>query len=146
MIKEQLCKSPVLSLPTATGHFIIYSDTSHTHTGSTLWQFQEGEPHLIGYATKTLPSACMNYSVTELEMTGLLKNIEAWKNWTQEAEVDVAVDHKAVVQIMKSKHPPSSDRVRALIHKLTPLHFNLYYVKGKDLILADFLSRIDSDD
>ena len=144
-IKKQLCESPVLALPTAVGRFIIYSDTSCTHTGSALWQIQDGWPQLIGYASKTLPSACLNYSVTELEMTGLLMNIHTWRSWTQDADVDVAVDHKAVVQILKSKNPPATDRVKALIRKLSPLPFNLYYVKGKDLLLADFLSRIKSD-
>ena len=78
-------------------------------------------------------------------MTGLLMNIHAWRGWTQDAEIDVAVDHKAVVQIMKSKDDPVTDRVKTLIRKLSPLPFNLYYVKGKDLILTDFLSRIRSD-
>ena len=144
-IKRLLVTSPVLALPTPYRRYIIYSDTSHTHTGSALWQIQEGFPHLLGYSSKTLPAACLNYSVTELEMTGLLINIHSWRGWTQDADIDVAVDHKAVVQIMKSKHPPTTDRVKLLIRKLSPLPFTLYYVKGKDLILADFLSRIPSD-
>ena len=145
-IKKRLCKSPILALPTVNGCFILYSDTSRTHAGSTLWQIQEGHPHMIGYASKTPPQAARNYSVTELEMTSLLMNIHAWRGWTQDAEIDVAVDHKAVVQIMKSKDDPVTDRVKTLIRKLSPLPFNLYYVKGKDLILTDFLSRIRSDD
>ena len=114
-IKKRLCKSPILALPTANGRFILYSDTSRTHAGSALWQIQEGHPRLIGYASKTLPQAARNYSVTELEMTGLLMNIHAWRGWTQDAEIDVAVDHKAVVQIMKSKDNLVTDRVKTLI-------------------------------
>ena len=146
IIKCRLCESPVLTLPTADGHFILYSDTSHTHNGSALWQIKDGFPHLIGYASKTLPPAVANYSVTQLEMTGLLMNIHAWHGWTQGAEVDVAVDHKAVVQILKSKELPATGHIGLLIRKIGPLPFNLYYVKGKDLILMDFLSRIKSDD
>ena len=93
------------------GHFILYSDTSRMHTGSVLWQIQDGFPRLIGYASKTLPPAAANYSVTELEMTGLLMNIHAWRGWTQGAEVDVAVDHKAVVQILKSKELPATGHI-----------------------------------
>ena len=132
-------------LPTADGCFILYSDTSRTYTGSALWQIQDGFPCLIGYASKTLPPAAANYSVTELEMTGLLMNIHAWHGWTQGAEVDVTVDHKAVVQILKSKELPATGHIGLLIRKLGPLPFNLYYVKGKDLILTDFLSWIKSD-
>ena len=69
----------MLHLPHATGHFILYSDTSIGCTSSSLWQVQEGKPQLIGYASKTFPEACALYSVTELEMTGLLVNIGMWK-------------------------------------------------------------------
>ena len=104
-----------------------------------------GVPCLIRYASKTLPSACRNYSVTGLEMTGMLINLHTWRGFTYKAEIDLAVDHKAVVQIMKAKHPPVSPRVEVLLEKMLSDPFNLYYVKGKDLILADFLSCIRSD-
>ena len=146
IIKRCLCKSLVLTLPSSDGHFILYSDTSRTHTSSALWQIQDGFPHLIGYASKTLPPVAANYSVTELEMTDLLMNIHAWHRWTQGAKVDVTVDHKAVVQILKSKELSTTGCIGLLIRKLGPLPFNLYYVKGKDLILTDFLSQIKSDD
>ena len=109
-------------------------------------KIQDGFPCLIGYASKTLAPVAANYSVTELEMTGLLMNIHVWHGWTQGAEVDVTVDHKAIVQILKSKELPATGCIGLLIRKLGPLPFNLYYVKGKDLILTDFLSQIKSDD
>ena len=123
----------------------MYSDTSHTHAGSALWQIQDGKPRLLGYASKTLPAASKNYSVTELEMTGMLINLHSWHNYIHGIEIDVTVDHKAMVQIMKAKHPPHTDQVSVLLGKLLDKPFDLYYVKGKDLILADFLSRIKTD-
>ena len=78
-------------------------------------------------------------------MTGMLINLHTWRGFTDKAEIDVAVDHKVVVQIMKAKHPPVSPHVEVLLEKMLSDPFNLYYVKGKDLILADFLSRIRSD-
>ena len=64
-------KPPVLHLARSGGRFILYCDTSKTHTGSSLWQVQDGKLRLLGYVSKSLPEACKNYSVTELEMTGL---------------------------------------------------------------------------
>ena len=78
-VKQRLTNPPVLHLPKAEGRFILYSDTSIEGAGSSLWQIQEGKPKLIGYASKTLPEACSRYSVTELEMTGLLVNMNLWK-------------------------------------------------------------------
>ena len=78
------------------GRFILYSDTSIEGTGSSLWQIQEGKPKLIGYASKTLSEACSRYSATELEMTGLLVNMNLWKNLLKHRDFDAAVDHAAV--------------------------------------------------
>ena len=106
-----------------------------------LWQIQEGKPKLIGYASKTLPEACSRYSVTELEMTGLLVNMNLWKNLLKHREFDAAIDHAAVAQIMKAKTEPATTRIMRLLDRLSAYSFNLYYVKGRDMILADYLSR-----
>ena len=140
-VKLRLINPPVLHLPKAEGRFILYSDTSLEGTGSSLWQMQEGKAKLIGYASKTLPEACSRYSVTELEMTGLLVNMNLWKNLLKHREFDAAVDHVAVTQIMKAKTEPASTRIMRLLDRLSAYSFNLYYVKGRDMILADYLSR-----
>ena len=140
-IKKQLQRPPVLHLPRADGQVILYSDTSREGTGSSLWQVQEGKPRLIGFASKTLPEACQRYSVTELEMTGLLVNMGLWKSIIRHREFDTAVDHAAVAQIMKAKAEPATTRIKCLLERLASYSFNLYYVKGKDMILADYLSR-----
>ena len=140
-VKLRLTNPPVLHLPKAEGRFILYSDTSVEGTGSSLWQMQEGKAKLIGYASKTLPEACSRYNVTELEMTGLLVNMNLWKNLLKHREFDAAVDHVAVTQIMKAKTEPATTRIMRLLDRLSAYSFNLYYVKGRDMILADYLSR-----
>ena len=107
-VKLRLTNPPVLHLPKAEGRFILYSDTSIEGTGSSLCQIQEGKPRLTGYASKTLSKACSRYSVTELEMTGLLVNMNLWKNLLKHREFDAAVNHVAVAQIMKAKTEPAT--------------------------------------
>ena len=137
---------PVLHLPRAIGRLVLFSDNSKVGTGSSLWQYQDGKPRLIGYASKTLPKACSSYSVTELEMTGLLVNMGLWKNILKHREFDVVVDHVAVTQILKSKTEPVSNRIMRLLDCLSAYSLNLYYLKGKDMILTDDLSRHRSED
>ena len=105
-------------MPKADGRFILYSDTSIEGTGSSLWQIQGGKPKLIGYASKTLPEACSRYSVTELEMTGLLVNMNLWKNLLKHREFDAAVDQATVAQIMKAKTEPATTRIMRLLDRL----------------------------
>ena len=144
-VKELLIKPPVLHLPGPGGRFILYCDTSKTHTGSSLWQMQDGKPRLLGYASKSLPDACKNYSVTELEMTGFVINIHLWKHLLLRVEFDCAVDHRALPYIIKSKNLPATGKIIRLLEHLSGYSFNLYYGKGKDMLLCDYLSRIAVD-
>ena len=74
-INSLLIKPPILPLPFSRCRFILYSYTSISHCGSSLWQRQLGKPNLTGYANKTLPKASLNYSITKLERTGLVVNM-----------------------------------------------------------------------
>ena len=56
-------------------------------------------------------------------------------------EFDAAVDDAAVAQIMKAKTEPATTRIVRLLDRLSAYSFNLYYVKGRDMILSDYLSR-----
>ena len=135
-IKTKISSPLILHLPCSTGRFILQTDMSREHTSNSLWQIQEGCPKLIGYANKTLPPACKNYNITELEMTGLLVNIALWMVYLKQCEFDACVDHAGVVQILKTKTEPATNCITRLLDRFYPYNFNLYYVKGKDMILV----------
>ena len=143
-IKCKLCEYPVLHCPTSDGWYILYSDTSGRHAGGAMWQMQRGSLKLIGYSSKTLPQAAMNYSVTKLEMYGLSITLHQWNHLIANIDFDCATDHLAAVQIMHGKDEPKG-RIQNILPKLLRYTFRLYYVKGKDLILADYFSCIPVD-
>ena len=62
-VKHRISTPPVLHLPRAIGRLVLFSDTSKVGTGSSLWQYQDGKPRLIGYVSKTLPEACAHATV-----------------------------------------------------------------------------------
>ena len=47
---------------------------------------------------------------------------------------------------MRSKVEPTTNRIKRLFDVLSAYSFNLYYIKGKDMILSDFLSRQNLED
>ena len=133
-------------MPDKRGRFLLYSDTSKHATGSTLYQIQDGKTKLIAYASKRMPEAAKNYSITELEMCGLAINIASFAHLLKRVDFDAIVDHLAIMHIMKSKMEPTTNRIKRLLELLSFYSFNLYYMKGKDMVLSDFLSRQQVDD
>ena len=144
-IKSRLQKPPILHLPDGKGRFHLYSDTSRYATGSALYQIQNGKPKLIAYASKRLPEAARNYSITELEMYGLAINITSFTHLLKKVDFNAIEDHLALVHILKSKTELATPRIKRLLEVLSAYSFNLYYMKGKDMILSDFLSRQEID-
>ena len=144
-IKHRLQRPPVLHLPDRHGWFQLYSDTSKFATGGTLYQIQNGQPRLIAYASKRMPEAAKNYSITKLEMCRLAMNIATFLHLLQKVDFDTVVDHLAITHIMRSKVEPATTRIKRLIELLSPYSFNLYYIKGKDMVLSDFLSQQKMD-
>ena len=145
-VKALITKAPVLSMPREHGKLILYCDSSITGTGSSLWQEQDGEEKLIGYYSKCLPPCCARYSVSELELFGACLNIAAFKYLLQSNHFQICVDHGSLVQIMKSKNQPPTLRLAKMIEKLSRYSFDFCYRKGKDMHIADFLSRSPNTD
>ena len=140
-IKCRLQRPPVLHLPNRHGRFQLYSDTSKFATGNGLYQIQNGQPRLIAYASKRMPEASKNYSITELEMCRLPMNIAKFSHLLKKVDFDAVVDHLAITHIVRSKAEPATTRIKRLLELLSSYSFNLYYIKGKDMVLSDFLSR-----
>ena len=109
----------------------MYSDTSKYATGSALYQIQNGKPKRIAYASKRLPEAARNQSITELEMCGLAINIAGFAHLLKKVDFDAIIDQLALVHILKSKTEPAIARIKRLLEILSAYSFNLYYMKGK---------------
>ena len=93
-----------------------------------------------------MPEAAKNYSITEQEMCRLAMNIATFSHLLKKVDFDAVVDHLAITHIMRSKAEPATTKIKRLIELLSPYSFNLYYIKGKDMVLSDFLSRQKIDD
>ena len=72
-------------------------------------------------------------------------NITSFVHLLKKVNFDAVVDHLALVDILKSKTEPATPRIKRLLEVLSAYSFNLYYMKGKDMILSDFLSRQEID-
>ena len=79
--------------------------------------------------------------ITELELCGLVINIASFSHLLKRVYFDAIVDHLALTHIVKSKAEPATTRIKRPLEFISLYSFNLYYMKGKDMVLSDFLSR-----
>ena len=79
-------------------------------------------------------------------MCRLAMNIATFSHLLKKVDFNAIVDHLAITHIMRSKAEPATTRIKRLIKLLSPYSSNLYYIKGKDMVLSDFLSRQKMDE
>ena len=73
-------------------------------------------------------------------------NIASFLHLLKRVDFDAIVDHLALTHIIKSKAELVTTRIKRLLELISSYSFNLYYMKGKDMVLSDFLSRQKHDD
>ena len=93
-----------------------------------------------------LSEAAKNYSITELELCGLVINKGSFFHLLKRVDFDTIVYHLVLTHIIKSKAEPATVRIKRLPELISSYLFNLYYIKGKDMVLSDFLSRQTNND
>ena len=145
-IKTDVTNAPVLLMPNSTGHFVLVSNTSKIGCGAALYQKQKGKYHLVAYYSRRLPEAVANYSISELELTGVMANVAAFKHLLRNANLHVYCDHSALVHILKAKREPPTSRLKKLIENLSEYKFDIYFLNGKEMHISDFLSRHPDDE
>ena len=139
-IKKLLVSPPVLKAPIPDGLFRLKSDTLREGVGGTLLQKQGDKWVVIGYHSKRLPKSAKNFSVTELELTGLLVNIHRFMQLLRNRYFEVLVDHEAIEYMLKSKTESPTTRLKTLLLKLSEYTIELKYQKGSEKHTSDALS------
>ena len=79
-------------------------------------------------------------------MCDLAIHIAGFLHLLKRVDFDTIEDHLALTFIIRSKAEPTTARIKRLLEILSSYSFNLYYIKGKDMILRNFLSRQKHDD
>ena len=145
-IKNMLTRPPILRMPDTKGIFRLMSDTSILATGAALYQFQDNNYYIVGYNFKKLPEAAKNYSITELELFGLVIKIHAFRQLLSHVYFECFCDHSAITYILTSKKKIATRRIQKLIEQLMQFNFSIHYLPGSKMHIADMLSRLAGKD
>ena len=60
-------------------------------------------------------------------------------------DFNTIIDYLSLTHIIKSKAEPAIIRIKRLLELISSYSCNLYYIKGKDMVLSDFLSEQNND-
>ena len=121
--------------------FVLRTDASDRGLGAILLQEEGGVLWPVAYASRKLLPREANYSTIEKECLGIVWGIVKFAKYLYGVEFALETDHKPL-QYLQAKKVTNSRLMRwALL--LQPYKFTVKYIKGKDNLGADYLSRLE---
>ncbi|GFU17381.1 retrovirus-related Pol polyprotein from transposon opus [Nephila pilipes] len=136
-IKELLAKAPILKVFCASDEIIIQCDSSKDGLGSCL--IQKGQP--VSFVSRCLTNREKNYAQIEKELLAIVFSFEKHHNFVYGRKVAIQSDHKPLTAIVKKPMHKISSRMQRIILKLLKYDFEINYVPGNQMFIADTLSR-----
>ena len=134
---EAVTKAPVLQYFDKSKTTTIQCDASGTGLGAVL--LQEGKP--VEFASRALSSAERNYAQIEKELLAVLFGLEHFDQYVYGRHVDIESDHRPLQIIAKKPMANMPKRLQRIFLKMMRYCYTLAYKPGKELVLADTLSR-----
>ena len=138
--KTALTTLPVLAYFDKDKDHIIQTDASKTGLSAVL--LQEGQP--VVYASRTLTETECRYSNIERELLGVVFGLERLHHYTFGKPITVETDHQPLTSIWKKTIATSSPRLQRLLLRLAQYDIHIEYLRGKENVIADALSRVAS--
>lgn len=139
ILKEALCKKPILQYPDFTKPFILTTDASGLAIGGILSQGEVGKDLPIAYASRLLNVHEQKYSTIEKECLAIIYSVSHFRPYLYGRKFTIITDHKPLVWLHSVKDP--SSRLWKWKHKLSEYEYKIEYKAGKINLNADALSR-----
>ena len=136
-VKHLLTQAPALAYFDPTKELSIQCDASGQGLGAAL--LQEGRP--LAYASRALSDAETRYATIEKEMLAIVFALEKWHQYTFGRPVTVYSDHKPLEAITRKPLDRAPKRLQGMLIRALAYDVKVQYLKGKDMFLADTLSR-----
>ena len=136
-IKSILSVEPVLTYYDVAKPVTISCDASQSGLGALL--LQDAKP--VAYASRALTDAETRYAQIEKELLAVVFAFNRFHQYVYGKEIKVESDHKPLESITKKPLSAAPPRLQRMLLQLQRYNFTLLYKPGKEMILADTLSR-----
>ena len=137
-LKKRLTTAPVLTLPSGSEGFVVYSDASRKGLGAVLMQHGK----VIAYASRQLKTHEGNYPTHDLELAAVVFALKLWRHYLYGVTCDIWTDHQSLKYIFTQKE--LNMRQRRWLELIKDYDVRIQYKPGKANVVADALSRKNS--
>ena len=139
-VKQIITEQPVLAFFDPKKHVTLQVDASKHGLGATL--MQDRKP--VAYASKSLNATEQNYAQIEKELFAILFGCRRFHQYIYGRKITVESDHKPLESIATKALAAAPPRLQRMLLQLQKYDIKIIHVPGKNIPVADTLSRIQA--
>ena len=139
-LKQQLISEPILAFPKPNDTFVVEVDASDYAAGGVL--SQEGPDHVlhpVAYFSTAFTNSQRNWAAITKEAFALVLAVRHWYVYLTGNQFTLRSDHNPLVHLRQQKDPRG--KFGRWITELEEYNYKVEYIRGKDNVQADMLSR-----
>ena len=137
-LKSHLTTAPIVRAPNWKLPFEVMCDASDLAIEAVLGQREDGKPHVVYYASKTLNEAQRNYTTTEKELLAVVYALDKFQAYLVGSDMVIFANHSALKYLLTKQNA----KARLIRWVLLLQEFNLQIKdkKGVENVMAYHLS------
>ena len=137
-LKKMITMSPVLKFYDVAEKVTIQCDASEKGLGATL--LQKGQP--VAFASRSLSKSEQNYAQIEKECLAIVFSCERFNQYIHGRDYTVIhTDHRPLIPIFTKPIYNAPKRLQRMLLRLQKYSLKVMYCPGKEMYIADMLSR-----
>ena len=136
-VKQLITREPVLRYFDDKKEVTLQCDASESGLGATI--MQEGQP--VAFSSRALSNTEKNYAQIEKELLSIVHGCTRFDQYVYGREVTVQTDHKPLENIFIKPLLSAPKRLQRMLLHLQKYNLKIVYKPGKELFIADTLSR-----
>jgi hypothetical protein len=138
-LKDLVTQEPILRIPDFNKTFFLQTDASDQGVGGVLLQEWNGIKCPVAFFSKKFLEQHKRYAIIEKECLAIIWSIQRFEIYLYGREFILETDHSALTFIDQVK--VKNNRVMRWALFLQNYRFQVQSIKGKDNVIADYLSR-----
>lgn len=139
-VKEALANVAMLAHPETNATYCLVTDASTHSVGAVLEQKVQGAWQPLGFFSKKLNPTQVKYSTFDRELLAMYLAVKQFRYFLEGRDFMIYTDHKPLTTALFSK-AERSPRQASHLDFVSQFSSDIRYVKGKDNVVADYLSR-----
>ena len=142
-IKKELSSSRTLGQYNPNSKTVIAADASSFGLGAVIFQQQQnGDWMPIAYASRALTATESHYAQIEKEALAITRACEKFNDYELGMKFHIQTEHKPLLSLLGNRNLDDLPaRVQIFRMRMMKYHYTIEHVPGKELVIADTLSR-----